>query len=359
MSTEVLSSAKTASDTFFETMNAHLHGAAVTMMTAIGYRTGLFEAMAHMPPATAGEIAEATRLEERYVREWLAAMSAARVITYDAATATYLLPEASAQSLTRAYGPRNLGTIAQLLTTLVKVEDALVDAFRDGSGVAFADFPRIDEAIAESTAPKLPLVLDAMLHLSPGLAERLRWGIDVLDLGCGEGRSTLMLAERFPRSRFTGVDLSGTAIRRAARDAVRLRSKNAKFEIGDAAAMADTHRFDLVLTFDAIHDQADPAKVLANIAHALRPDGTYIMVEPDASSHLEENLGNPLATLLYTISTFHCMTISLAQDGAGLGTMWGREKALEMLREAGFGRTTVERLPDDPINAYFVSTKEG
>ena len=356
MSAEALSE-KTAAEAFAETMTGHLHGAAVTMMTSVGYRTGLFDTLAHMPPSTAAEIAEATRLEERYVREWLAAMAAARIVTYDAGSATYLLPDASAQSLTRAYGPKNLSTLAQLLTTLVKVEDALIDAFRDGSGVAYADFPRIDEAISESTAPKLPLVLDPMLHLVPGLAERLRWGIDVLDLGCGEGRATLILAQRFPRSRFVGVDLSENAIARAERDSERLRSKNVRFEVGDAAAIADAERFDLALTFDAIHDQADPARVLANIARALRPDGTYIMVEPDASSHLEANLGHPLATLLYTISTFHCMTVSLAQEGAGLGTMWGREKAQEMLREAGFGRVTVERLADDPINAYFINTK--
>jgi SAM-dependent methyltransferase len=356
MSTEVLSG-KTAADAFAETMGAHLHGAAVTMMTAVGYRTGLFETLAHLPPSTPQEIAEAAGLHERYVREWLAAMTTARVVTYDASTGTYLLPDANAQSLTRAYGPRNLGTIAQLLTTLVKVEDALIDAFRNGSGVAYADFPRIDEAMSESTGPKLPLVLDPMLHLAPGLAERLRWGIDVLDLGCGEGRATLLLAQRFPRSRFLGVDLSGKAIGRAERDAIRLQSQNTEFEVRDAAAMADTARFDLVLTFDAIHDQAEPAKVLANIARALRPDGTYIMVEPDASSHLEGNLAHPLATLLYTISTFHCTTVSLAQNGAGLGTMWRREKALEMLHGAGFSGVHVERLADDPINAYFISTK--
>jgi SAM-dependent methyltransferase len=326
-------------------------------MTAVGYRTGLFETLAHMPPSTPAEIAEATQLQERYVREWLAAMASARVVTYDPTTGTYLLPDASAQSLTRAYGPKNLATLAQLLTTFTKVEDALVDAFRNGSGVAYADFPRIDEVISESTSPKLPLVLDPMLHLAPGLAERLRWGIDVLDLGCGEGRATLILAQRFPRSRFIGIDTSESAIWRAERDAARLRSRNATFERRDAAAMVDSERFDLVMTFDAIHDQADPVKVLANIARALRPDGTYLMVEPDASSDLAGNLGNPLSTLLYTISTFHCLTVSLAQDGAGLGTMWGREKAIAMLRAAGFARVLVERLPDDLINAYFIAAK--
>lgn len=195
MSVDALSG-KTAADAFAETMAGHLHGAAVTMMTSVGYRTGLFETLAHMPPATAAEIAEATQLQERYVREWLAAMTTARVVTYDAGSGTYLLPDASAQSLTRAYGPRNLATVAQLLTTLVKVEDALIDAFRDGSGIAYADFPRIDEAISESTSPKLPLVLEPMLELAPRLAERLRKGIDVLDLGCGEGRATLILAQR-------------------------------------------------------------------------------------------------------------------------------------------------------------------
>lgn len=356
MSTELLLT-KSPADAFAETMAGHLHGAAVTMMTAIGYRTGLFETLSHLPPSTPAQIAEAARLQERYVREWLAAMTAARVVTYDAGTGTYLLPDASAQSLTKAYGPKNLGTLAQLLTAFVQVEDALVDSFRNGSGVAYGDFPRIDEVIADSTEPKLAGIVDPMLLLAPGLGDRLRWGIDVLDLGCGEARATLMLAQRFPRSRFVGMEISEKGIARAEREAIRQSLKNVTFELRDAAEMKDIARFDLVVTFDAIHDQANPAAVLANIARALRPEGTYIMVEPDASSDLALNLANPLATLLYTISTFHCMTVSLAQDGAGLGTMWGRETAIEMLRTAGFSRVDVERLEADPINAYFISTK--
>jgi len=115
--------------------------------------------------------------------------------------------------------------------------------------------------------------------------------------------------------------------------------------------------YDLVTTFDAVHDQADPAAVLGGISNALRPDGVYLMVDIAASSHVHNNADHSIGPLLYTISTMHCMTVSLAQDGEGLGTMWGEEKARRMLGEAGFTRVEVERLPHDFQNNYFIARK--
>ena len=342
---------------FAETMVGHLHGAAVTMMTTIGHRTGLFDTLAKLPPSSSIEIAISAGLTERYVREWLAAMVTARIIEYDEQANTYSLPEEHAQSLTRAYSGGNLATFAQLLTTFARVEDALVDAFVNGSGVRFSDFPRVDEVLAEQTSQKLPLVIDPMLQVMPSLVERLRAGIDVLDLGCGTGRATMLLAQRFPRSRFLGIDLSAPAIDRARRDAARSRAANVDFELRDAADLCERDRFGLVLTFDAIHDQARPQKVLDNIHRALRSSGVYIMVEPDSSSLLHENFEHPMATLLYTISTFHCTTVSLARDGEGLGTMWGRQNASLFLARAGFASVRIERLEADVLNAYYYATK--
>lgn len=348
---------KPAAEAFAEQMLEHVHGAAVTMMTAIGYRTRLFEALAESGPSTSGELARAASLEERYVREWLAAMTAAGVIHYAPETRKFTLPADHALSLTATGGPQNLGPLAQLMTAIGAIEDKLVEAFAWGGGVRFTDFPRIDQVIADSTAVKLESVLEPSLRLAPSLVERLEEGIDVLDLGCGEGRPTILMAQRFPKSRFTGLDLSARGIESARNRASSFGIDNVRFEMRDAAMLGERQKFDLVVTFDSIHDQADPAAVLRNIHRALRPGGVYLMVEPDASSRLENNLENPLATIMYTISCFHCMTSSLAADGAGLGAMWGREKASELLRAAGFTAIRVERLEGDPINAYFVMNK--
>jgi ubiquinone/menaquinone biosynthesis C-methylase UbiE len=347
---------KTAADAFAETMVGHLNSAAVMMMTGIGYRTGLFDMLAQLPPSTSDEIAAAARLDERYVREWLGAMTTARIVEYDEYERTYALPDAHAPSLTRANGPRNVAPMAQFLMACAKIEDGLVESFRNGGGVKYSDFPSIDRVMSDMTAPTRPGMIDPMLALAPGLTERLRAGIDVLDLGCGEGRSTLLLAHRFPQSRFRGIDLSVSAIERARAEVKHLRMANVEFEVGDAAQLSDRDRYGLVVTFDSIHDQADPARVLANIAAAMRPSGTYIMVEPDASSHLHENFEHPLGPLLYTFSTFHCMTVSLAENGEGLGTVWGREKATQYLNAAGFSRVRIENLPDDFFNAYFIAS---
>jgi 2-polyprenyl-3-methyl-5-hydroxy-6-metoxy-1,4-benzoquinol methylase len=128
-------------------------------------------------------------------------------------------------------------------------------------------------------------------------------------------------------------------------------------EVRDVTALALEERFDLITAFDAIHDQAHPAQVLAGIARALRPGGTFLMVDIRASSNLEDNLEHPLATMLYTTSTMHCMTVSLAQGGAGLGTVWGEQLARQMLAEAGFGSVEVKSVEGDIFNSYFVATK--
>lgn len=347
----------TASEAFAEEMLGYLNGAAITMMTTLGHRMRLFDTMSILPPCRSEHLARAAGLEERYVREWLAAMVTAGIVRYDPQSRTYELPPEHAASLTRGAGSDNLAAMAQLLTTFAQVEDALVEVFRIGGGVPYGDYPRIDEVMFELTSPKLEKILDPLLHLSPSLLERLNDGIDVLDVGCGQGRALILLAQRFPRSRFTGIDVSEPAIEAGRREVAALGLENVRFEVRDAAELDAKMRYGLIVTFDAIHDQAEPLEVLQNIHAALRPGGTYVMVEPDASTHLQDNIGHPMATLLYVISTFHCMTVSLAGKGAGLGAVWGRERALAMVHTAGFSRVRVERLADDPINAYFVMSR--
>jgi ubiquinone/menaquinone biosynthesis C-methylase UbiE len=165
------------------------------------------------------------------------------------------------------------------------------------------------------------------------------------------------MASAFPASRFTGLDFSEEGLAVGAEEAKRLGLTNATFERRDVAHMDVTETYDVITAFDAIHDQAEPALVLRNIYRALRPGGVSLMVDIKASSQLEDNVGVPLATFIYTVSTMHCMSVSLGLDGAGLGTAWGRQLALSMLADAGFTDVRVEEIDTDPINYYYVARR--
>jgi SAM-dependent methyltransferase len=200
-------------------------------------------------------------------------------------------------------------------------------------------------------------LVDAVVPIVPGLPERLREGIDAADVGCGQGHAVNVLAAAFPASRFTGLDISTEGIAAGRAEADERGLTNATFEVADVAALAGPPRFDLVTAFDAIHDQAAPDAVLRGIADVLRDDGTFLMVDIRASSHLHENIGHPLGPYVYGMSTMHCMTVSLAAGGAGLGTAWGEELAQEMLAAAGFGDVQVHHLDSDVANTYYVCRK--
>jgi 2-polyprenyl-3-methyl-5-hydroxy-6-metoxy-1,4-benzoquinol methylase len=179
----------------------------------------------------------------------------------------------------------------------------------------------------------------------------------VADIGCGSGHAINLMARAFPASRFAGYDIAEEGIRAAHAEAEAMGLRNARFEVRDVTALDLHGRFDLITAFDAIHDQAHPAQVLAGIAGALRPGGIFLMVDIRASSNLEENLDLPMAPFLYTASTMHCMTVSLALAGDGLGTMWGEQTARRMLADAGFTSVRVEQVEGDAFNAYYIATK--
>jgi SAM-dependent methyltransferase len=209
----------------------------------------------------------------------------------------------------------------------------------------------------DSAAVHDAALIDAVLPLVPGLPERLAAGIDVADIGCGSGHAINLMAAAYPNSRFTGYDIAEEGIRVARAEAEAMGLGNARFDVRDVTALDLHERFDLITAFDAIHDQAHPAQALAGIAGALRPDGVFLMVDIRASSNLEENLDLPLAPFLYTASTLHCMTVSLALAGDGLGTMWGEQAARRMLAEAGFARVRVEQVAGDIFNAYYIAQR--
>jgi SAM-dependent methyltransferase len=197
-----------------------------------------------------------------------------------------------------------------------------------------------------------------ILPLVDGLPARLASGIDVLDVACGSGLAVLAMAEGFPASRFTGIDMSVEAIAAGRGEITTRRVRNASLVVGDAAELDVRPRYDLVTAFDAIHDQARPAQVLDRIHRALRPGGVFLMQDIAGRTELADNMTNPLAPFSYTVSCMHCMSVSLSCGGPGLGAMWGREKALEMLEAAGFSGVRVNELPHDPINYYYVAVKK-
>ena len=335
-----------------------LSQAAVALMTSVGHQVGLFDTMAGLPPATSRHIAEAAGLQERYVREWLGAMVTGGVVEHDPVTGTYVLPAEHAAWLTRAAGTNNVARHTQYIPLLAQVEAPLIDCFRNGGGVPYAAFPRFQQLMAEDSGTLHDAALiDSILPLVLGLPERLQAGIEVADVGCGRGHAVNLMAQAFPASRFVGFDFSEEGIQSGRDEAQRLGLTNAQFEARDVTDLGVQHRFDLVTAFDAIHDQAQPARVLAGIATALRPNGVFLMVDIGASSHVHENLQFSLAPYMYTVSCMHCMTVSLAQGGAGLGAMWGEQTARAMLAEAGFTQVEVKRIEDDPFNAYYVATQ--
>lgn len=344
------------SDAFTGKMIGIFNNAAIALMISIGHRTGLFDTMAEMEPATSEAIAEAGNLNERYVREWLGAMTVAEIVQYDPHVQTYRLPEEYAVWLTRKATPNNLAVTTTYIPVLASVEDEIVDCFREGGGVPYERFHRFHEVMAEESAQTVvaPLI-DQILPLAEGLTEKLEAGARVLDLGCGSGRALQVLAERFPRSHFTGYDLCADAIARA--NAGKKGTTNLEFFQCDVATLTAPEKFDVILTFDSIHDQAHPDRVLRNIYHLLKDDGIYFMQDIAGSSDLENNRTHPVAPLLYTISCLHCMTVSLAQGGMGLGAMWGVELTAQMVRQAGFTQLETRQLEHDFMNNFYVIRK--
>jgi SAM-dependent methyltransferase len=336
-----------------------LNNGMLSLMISVGHRTGLFDALSGMKPSTSEQIAKASGLTERYVREWLGAMTTGRIVDHDPAKGTYVLPEERAGFLTRAAGPNNMASFAQFIAMLGKVESGIVDSFRNGGGVPYSEYPEFQQLMAEESAAIFDAtLLDSTLPLVPGLVDRLKAGIDVADVACGSGHAINIMAEAFPNSRFVGYDFSVEGIDAGTAEAKEKGLDNARFEVKDVATLSGPPAVDLITTFDAVHDQAQPARVLQGIHDALRPGGTYLCVDVKASSHVHENMDHPLGTFLYTVSCMHCMTVSLALDGKGLGAAWGEQVALQMLREAGFTDIDVATVEGDILNNYYVATKD-
>ena len=335
-----------------------LNGGMLCLSLSLAHQSGLLDTLATLPPSTSAEIAAAAGLQERYVRENLGALTTGGVVEHDEADDSYFLPPEHAACLTSAAGPNNLALMMQMVPMVAEVEQEVLRCFREGGGVPYDRYPTFHRRMAEMTKASVDAsLIDGTVTLEPELRGALERGIDVADVGCGSGYALNVLARAFPNSRFTGYDLCAEPIAAASAQAAEWGLDNVRFEQRDVTSLGESGAFDWIITLDAIHDQAHPERVLAGIAKALRPDGVYFCVDVSASSHVHANIEHPLGPTLYTVSTMHCMTVSLAYDGAGLGAVWGEQKALAMLADAGFSTVRTEHVEGDPVNVTYVARK--
>lgn len=342
-------------EAFGEKLFGAYTGGIVSLMIDIGHDTGLFEAAAE-GPATSEELAERAGLAERYVREWLGSLTTAGVFTHDPEAGTFTLPPEHAVLLTGETSA-NVAPWSGMISVFGSRARQIADCFRHGGGVPYSEFrPDFTELMDGLSRTKYDdLLLTHYLPSAPGVVSRLEGGISVADIGCGTGHAVNVMARAYPASTFVGFDIATDAIEKATEEAEAWGLENARFRVLDVTELAAEPPFDLICAFDAIHDQASPDVVLRRAHDALAPEGAFLMMDIDAASSVEDNLEHPFAPFLYGVSVLHCMTVSLAEDGAGLGTVWGRQLATRMLREAGFTEVQVHDGPDeDPVNCLYV-----
>jgi SAM-dependent methyltransferase len=322
-------------DRFLDHFVVLASGATTIGLLAVADRSGLSRHLGDTGGGTAAELAEGAGLDVRYVVEIMSGLTAAGIVEYDPGTKRFNLPPEHALFLSDESSPYFMGGFFDIIPAFLAQIDGVAKATREGGGVRFEEYGEaaVRGISRAQTASQNAFLISRWLPAVPRLVPRMDAGIRVADVGCGSGTAAILMAGAFPRSQITGFDVSDLSIETARARAAGL--SNVDFhEIGIEELPIDPP-FDLITTFDVIHDLADPLAGLRRIRSALADDGAYLMMEPNASSNLEENL-TPRGAMLYGTSTLHCMTQSLAQGGAGVGAAWGRERAEAMAVEAGF-----------------------
>ncbi len=354
---------------FTEKMTAILNYSALNLAMAIGYRTGLFDAMDTFDtPQTLQVIADKSGLSPRYIKEWLGVMVTGQIVEIardDDGKHRYYLPKYHGDLITRRAGNSNLGVYTQEIPLLTACAmEAVIEGFKTGDGVSYDQYPRFQAFMSQlADAKHRQVLVDTFLPAVDGgrLIDDLQSGIRVCDLGCGTGVALILMAGEFPDSRFVGIDISREAIDTARREASRQQLNNLELVIADAAALKQSSElkgsFDYVTAFDAIHDQTQPLAALEGVYHVLAPGGRFSMVDIAARTNLADNLDHPMGPFLYTVSLMHCLPVGMVDGGSGLGMMWGREKAVQLLNEAGFATVQVLEIPEDPFNLHFFCFK--
>ena len=353
-------------EAFGKKMTDILNYGALNLAVAIGYRLQLFEVMAALDrPVTIGKLAEKSGKNPRYIKEWLGVMVTGQVVELSHqsdGTALYYLPPEHAAFLIRSADGGNMGVYTQEMPLLTQCAmEAVVSGFDTGKGVPFSSYPRFQAFMAELSNNRHRQVL--VENFLPGvdggrLVKCLESGISVCDLGCGEGVALNLMAKAFPRSRFTGIDNHEPALESAQKEAKAMGLDNVTYCLEDAACLSGDPRFDgkfdYICAFDAIHDQSHPLAALKGVRSMLAPAGMFSMVDIDADSRHAGNMEHAMGPFLYAVSLMHCMPVGLNDNGTGLGMMWGRQKARQLLTAAGFDEVVEENMPHDPFNVHFL-----
>lgn len=327
---------------------------ATIVMSTLGDRLGLYKDLAANGPATSAELAARTATNERYVREWLGGMSSAGYLTYEPTTQRFTLPAEHIPVLAQEGGPVFFGGVHQELLGALGPVTQLIQAFQKGGGIDQAEYDENfwDGLERFSSGWFENLLVPVWLEALPHIRQKLERGVRLADVGCGRGRALVKLAQTFPNSRFTGYDLFEPTINRA-----RARAQQAGVADRVEFHQLDVSKglpeqYDLITTFDVVHDAIDPRGMLRSIRRGLKPDGQYLCLEINCSDKLEENAG-PVGTLFHGFSIMYCMTTSLAHGGEGLGTLGLPESKLRQLcAEAGFSRVRRVAL-DNPFNSLY------
>jgi SAM-dependent methyltransferase len=313
-------------------------GALIMALAYAGDRLGLFRVLSDGRSRTSQDLAREAGLHERYVREWASALFASGYLTYDPRGATFALSPEQAAVFTDEASPFFSAGSYLYAEACVRQLPRLMDAFRQGGGIPFADFgPEISEAIQKMFANGYRDAVAAQwVPAIPGLVERLERGGRVAEVGCGGGRALLSLAAAFPASNFVGYDLDQTSLERARASAAEAGlSERARFEQRRAEQLPEAEEFDLIMAFNCVHDMTHPVDALKGVRRALAPHGSFLWSEARASDRLEDNVG-VLARNMYAASCMHCMTVALTDDGAGLGVVVGESTIRELAAQSGF-----------------------
>jgi 2-polyprenyl-3-methyl-5-hydroxy-6-metoxy-1,4-benzoquinol methylase len=327
-------------------MGAALHASVVLM----GDKLGLFRAMRDGTPVTSQQLSEKTGVHERYVREWLKANAASKYVDYDPATDTYSLNPEQAFALAEENTALDLPGFHYMLASLMRDQDKLADAFREGRGFGWHEHDKeLFVGCERFFRPTyLTHLVSEWIPALTGVEAKLKAGAKVADIGCGHGASTIVMGKAYPKSKFTGFDYHDGSIASARESAKKQGLGDAlAFEVSPAARIPGSG-YDLVTTFDCLHDMGDPVGAAKHVKKALAPDGTWMIVEPIAGDDTASNL-NPVGRIYYSASTVVCVPASLSQEvGLGLGAQAGQKRLTEVLNEAGF--TQVRRAAETPFN---------
>jgi SAM-dependent methyltransferase len=318
-------------------------------LVLIGDRLGLYKALAQDGPATADELARRTGTAERYVREWLAAQAASGYVEYDAMTRRFAMTPEQAMALADEKSPVYVAGAFDVIASAYIDEPKVTTAFKSGQGVGWHEhhkclFRGVERFFRSGySAFLVPNWIPAL----DGVEAKLRAGGAVADVGCGHGASTILMAKAFPKARFVGFDFHAPSIERARAAAKEAGVANATFEIAKAKDFPGRN-YDFIACFDCLHDMGDPKGAAAHIRKALKPDGTFMLVEPYANDDLKDNL-NPVGRMYYSASTVICTPNSLSQEvGLGLGAQAGEARLREVVTAAGFSR--FRRATETPFN---------